>query len=85
MPLKKGTFLKNVRAEGYLVWEILRWCLNENNSMFLYHSMQVRISLPFHWPRAHHVTYKLLPTNNGPLMHKVVHLLLAANNILLLC
>ena len=31
-----------------------------------YHSKQ--ISLSFHWPRAHHVTCKSLPTNNGLLM-----------------
>ena len=30
--------------------------------------------MPFHWPRAHHVTCKWLPTNNGLLMRNVVQL-----------
>ena len=51
-----------------------------------YHSRQN--FLPFHWPKAHHVTCKWLPTNNGLLMHNVVQLYLAkclaANNILLM-
>ena len=47
-----------------------------------YHSL--RNFLPFHWPRAHHVTCKILPTNNGLLMRNVVQLSLAANDILLL-
>ena len=33
-----------------------------------YHSLQ--ILLPFHWTRAHHVTCKKLPKNNGLLMRK---------------
>ena len=37
-----------------------------------YHLMQM--FLPFHWPRAHHVTRKQLPTNNGVLMRNVVQL-----------
>ena len=45
-----------------------------------YHSKQIFLS--FHWPRVHHVTYKLLPTNNGLLMRNAVQLCLAANNIL---
>ena len=53
--------------------------------MVLNHSMQVQFSLPFHWPGAHHVTSKLLPTNNGLLMRKVIQLFLAENNILLMC
>ena len=43
----------------------------------------MQIFLPFHWPRAHHVTCKYLPTNNGLLMGNVVQLCLVANNILL--
>ena len=49
------------------------------------HSMQVQISPPFLWLGAHHVTSKLLLTNNGLLMRKVIQLFLAANNILLMC
>ena len=30
--------------------------------------------MPFHWPRAHHVTCKWLPTNNGLLMRNVIQL-----------
>ena len=40
------------------------------------------IFLPFHWLKAHHLTW--LPTNNGLLMRIVVQLRLAANNILLM-
>ena len=43
-----------------------------------------QIFLPFHWPRAHHMTCKELSTNNGLLMHNVVQLCLSANNILLM-
>ena len=50
-----------------------------NNNDY-YHSMQM--FLPFHWPRAHHVTCKQLPTNNGVLIRNAVQLCLAANNIL---
>ena len=50
-------------------------------SKILYYSMQ--IFLPFHWLRAHHVTCKYLPTNDGLLLCNVIQLCLAANNILL--
>ena len=43
-----------------------------------------QIFLPFHWPRAHHMTCKELSTNNGLLMRNVVRLCLSANNILLM-
>ena len=43
-----------------------------------------QIFLPFHWPRAHHMTCKELSTNNGLLMRNVVRLCLAASNILLM-
>ena len=39
-----------------------------------YHSMKT--FLPFHWPKAYHVTCKKLPTNNGLLMRNVVQQLL---------
>ena len=45
-----------------------------------YYSKQIFLS--FHWPRAHHVTCKSLPTNNGLLMCNAVQLCLATNNIL---
>ena len=41
--------------------------------------------LPFHWQRAHHLTFEQLPTNNGLLIRIVVQLGLAANNSLLIC
>ena len=45
----------------------------------------MQIFLPFYWPRAHHVTCKELPTNDGLLRRNVVfQLCLAANNILLM-
>ena len=44
----------------------------------------MQMFLPFHWPRAHHVTYKYLLTNNGVFMRNVVQLFLAANTILLM-
>ena len=44
----------------------------------------MQIVRPFHWPEAHHVTCKELPTNNGLLLRNVVQLCLAANNILLM-
>ena len=44
----------------------------------------MQIFLPFHWPGAHHVTCKELPSNNGLLLRKVVQLCLAAINILLM-
>ena len=44
----------------------------------------MQMFLSFHWPRAHHVTCKQLPTNNGVLMRNVVRLFLAANTILLM-
>ena len=48
----------------------------------------MQIFLPFHWPKAHQVTCKQLPTNNGLLMRNVIQLCLAkclaANNILLM-
>ena len=50
----------------------------DNN--YYYHSKQIFLS--FHWPRAHHVTCKKLPTNNGLLMLNAVQLCLTANNIL---
>ena len=53
------------------------------SNKYYYHSMQM--FLPFHWPRAHHVTCKLLPTNNGVLMRNAAQLCLAANNILHMC
>ena len=53
--------------------------MKDNNN---YHLKQIFLS--FHWPRAHHKTCKLLPTNNGLLMHNAVQLCLAANNILLM-
>ena len=37
---------------------------------------------PFQWPRAQHVTCKLLPTNNGLLICNIVLMCFAANNIL---
>ena len=41
--------------------------------------------LPFHWPKAHHMTCEQLPSNKGLLMRNYVILLcLAANNILLM-
>ena len=43
-----------------------------------------QIFLPFHRPRAHHMTCKKLSTNNGLLMRNVVRLCLAASNILLM-
>ena len=42
----------------------------------------MQIFLPFHWTRAHHVTCKKVPKNNGLLMRNVVQLCLTANNIL---
>ena len=42
-----------------------------------------QVKFPFHWPRAHHVTSKQLPTNNGLLIRNVVQMCLAANNIVL--
>ena len=47
-----------------------------------YHLKQIFLS--FHWPRAHHVTCKLLPTNNDLLMCNAIQQCLAANNILLM-
>ena len=38
-------------------------------SHYHYHLKQIFVS--FHWPRAHHVTCKQLPTNNGLLMRNV--------------
>ena len=49
-------------------------------SHYHYHLKQIFVS--FHWPRAHHVTCKQLPTNNGLLMRNVVYLCLKlANNL----
>ena len=45
-----------------------------------YHSLQM--FLPFHWVRAHHVTYKSLPTNNGLLMPNVTQLCLPTTKFL---
>ena len=56
-----------------------------NNKNTSYSSRQIFLS--FHWLRAHHMTWKLLPTNalcNVLLRCNVVQLSLAANNILLL-
>ena len=44
-------------------------------SVFNYHLMQ--IFLPYHWPRAHHVTCKWLPKNDGLFMRNVAQLCLA--------
>ena len=41
---------------------------------FYYHSWQ--FFFPFHWLRAHHMTCKQLPTNNGLLMRNVIQLCL---------
>ena len=43
----------------------------------------MQLLLVFHCPRAHHVTCKYLPTNNGLLKRNVVQLYFAANNLLL--
>ena len=45
----------------------------------------MRTFLPFHWQRAHHLTFEQLPTNNGLPIRIVVQLGLAANNSLLIC
>ena len=42
------------------------------------------VFLPFHWPCAHNVTCKYLPTNNGLLERNIVQLCLGTNYILLL-
>ena len=47
-----------------------------------HHSKQIFLS--FHWPTAHHVTSKQLPTNNGLLMCNAVQHCVAANNFLLM-
>ena len=57
-------------------WRRRRRCLSLS---IHYHSKQIFLS--FHWPRAHHVTCKKLPTNNGLLMRNAVQLCLAANYI----
>ena len=44
----------------------------------------MQVLLVFHCPRAHHVTCKYLPTNNGLLKGNVVQLCFAANNPLLI-
>ena len=46
--------------------------------------IQSRFFLSFDWLRAHHVTCKQPPTNNGLLMCNFVQLCLDANNILLM-
>ena len=44
----------------------------------------MQIFLPIRSPKAHHMTCKYLPINNGLLMPNVAHLYLAAKNFLLM-
>ena len=69
-----------------LLFEIMHCAGNVQISrLSMYHNsyyLSKQIFLSFHWPRAHHVTCKYLPTNNGLLMRNAVQLCLAASNFL---
>ena len=47
-------------------------------------NLVINFFLPFYWPRAQHVTWSELPTNNGVLRRKTVQKCLAARNVLLM-